>query len=183
MQYNKRTTRQRQIPRVWFSTTCEAIPTFKVSVALHVTSQWEWKPAWNPAQFEHDLSNSLIKISLVFHITPRKCQLGKPLINDKQHCNYAWYSARLRSLRCWGVDPILLQAHLSNRAARRGPLPARSLWIEIKWLSTGQWQPSELLHWETRALSQRVHAFPASTRVLSAHTAAMSHHFLPWIWW
>lgn len=111
IQYNKMTNNTQTnpyaliLPYMW-SYTC-----LKVSLAPHVTEQWEWKSAWNPAQFEHDLSNSFIKISLVFRITPRKCQLGKPLINDKQPCNYAWYSARLRLLPCRGVWTPLCCGH------------------------------------------------------------------------
>lgn len=44
--------------------------------------------------------------------------------------------------------------------------PTSLLWIEIKWLSTGQWQPSELGHLETKVLSQYVHTFPESTHML-----------------
>lgn len=54
-----------------------------VSLELRVTLYWNWKSVRNSAQFEDDLWNIFIIISLVFHITPWKCQLGKSLINEK----------------------------------------------------------------------------------------------------
>lgn len=99
----------------------------------------------------------------------------------KQRRNYAWYSAWLRLLLCQGVDPTLLQACSSGRAESGSQLVACSLWIEIKWLSTGQSQPGELLHWRNgRLLSQRVHAYPTHLHMQSQNFVSFS--FVVMIW-
>lgn len=55
------------------------------------------------ARFELDLSNTFIRISLIFHITARKCQRGKHLMNDKmgpQLCLIRYMAAVIILSRC-----------------------------------------------------------------------------------
>lgn len=139
---------------------------------LHTTYQQKKKVSHvTGLGFEHALSNSFIRISLILHLTLRKCQLGKPLINDKQRRNYAWYSTQVPLLPCQGVDPTLLQQGKEER--RTGS--ACSLWAEMKWLNNSPWQPCEPLQWGMRALFQRVRAFWAPTPQRDFHSLNLSH--------
>ena len=154
------------------STTCEATPVQTVNLVLWLRNESESQCG---TQFEHDLSKSLIKISLIFCITPRKCQLGKPLINDKQ-CNYAWYSAWLRSLPRWGVRTRLCHGR-ARAAGLRGEadwLPARPR-SELKENDSAPASDSPVSWFiaETRVLCRRVRAFPCIyTRAEDCSTVA-----------
>lgn len=156
------------------STTCEAIPVQTFSLVLWLCNESESQCG---TQFEHDLSKSLIKISLVFRITPRKCQLGKPLINDKtaqQLCLIFCVAAIITPLRCAEPPLCCIRAWAAGLRGEAAWLPARPR-SEFKENDSASASDSPVSWFiaETRALCRGVHAFPCIyTRAEDCSTVA-----------